>query len=98
MTDTPRTITSSASPEDQPRLQTLAVVAQSALDGGRTLSIRCNCGKKATSPSPGRNNVCECEHCGAIIGLLGVSGGPGHVLMQKPDGTEQGFPVQGFDD
>ena len=91
-----RRITSAPSDFDRQRCQSFAYVGSEPLASGRTLEIHCNCGSIARYDSTRGTNVCQCETCGTVIGMYGVSGGPGSVPYRTATGETGDVPIQGY--
>lgn len=71
-----------------------AFVAIKSLERCATVQIHCNCGSMVDYKTFNETNVCRCSACGRSIGLLGVSGGGSHVVIENPDGTPGEAPIQ----
>lgn len=71
-----------------------AFVAAKSLERCGKVQIHCSCGSLVDYETRDGSNVCRCESCREIIGLLGVSGGGTEIAIQNPDGTPGRAPVQ----
>lgn len=91
-----RRITSAPSDQDRQRCNTFAYVGSEPLASGQTLQIHCNCGQMASYDSKLGTNVCQCKTCGTVIGMYGVSGGPGSVPYRTATGETGEVPIQGY--
>jgi hypothetical protein len=70
-------------------------VAQVAVEAGDPIPISCNCGGIITIMPPLQEELVVCAKCESRIKLLVISGDPGHVVGQAPDGEPMLIPVQG---
>jgi hypothetical protein len=73
----------------------VAFVAEVAVEAGDPIPISCNCGGIITIMPPLQEELVVCAKCESRIKLLVLSGDPGYVVGQAPDGEPMLIPVQG---
>lgn len=72
-----------------------AFVAEVAVLSGKPFPITCNCGGLITIMPPLQEEMVVCAQCESRIKLLVLTGDPGYVFGQAPDGEPMLIPVQG---
>lgn len=70
-------------------------VAEVAVEAGDPIPISCNCGGIITIMPPLQEELVVCAKCESRIKLLVISGDPGYIVGQAPDGEPMLIPVQG---
>jgi hypothetical protein len=70
-------------------------IAEVAVLSGEPFPIKCNCGGLITIMPPLQEEMIVCAQCESRIKLLVLTGDPGYVFGQAPDGEPMLIPVQG---
>jgi hypothetical protein len=70
-------------------------VAEVAAKRYEPLPITCNCGGVTTIMPPLQEELIVCAKCESRIKLLVLTGDPGYVFGQAPNGEPMLIPVQG---
>jgi hypothetical protein len=92
-----RKITSAPSASYRNRIQVFVYVSDKALAERETIRVLCDCNARTPYQTASHTNICTCQNCSKVIGIWGISGGPGKVPLRRSDGDTRVVSIQGFD-